>query len=175
MDKAINFQFAALPYRRLPDFTLEVMLITSRDTGRWVIPKGWPAEREAAWDSAAREAREEAGLVGQIQKRPIGSYHYMKQFDDGFPVWCTVEVFPLEVVERLESWPEQGERATRWFTPDDAANAVDEARIGNAHPGATEASRRLVRADRRSIAYAGHLARPRSTAAASWASFTTLA
>jgi 8-oxo-dGTP pyrophosphatase MutT (NUDIX family) len=106
------------------------MLITSRDTGRWVIPKGWPAEREAAWDSAAREAREEAGLVGQIQKRPIGSYHYMKQFDDGFPVWCTVEVFPLEVAEQLGSWPERGERATRWFTPDDAANAVDESELG---------------------------------------------
>ena len=50
----------------------------------------------------------------------------MKQFDDGFPVWCTVEVFPLEVAEQLGSWPERSERATRWFTPDDAANAVDE-------------------------------------------------
>ena len=84
MDKTINFQFAALPYRHLPDSTLEVMLITSRDTGRWVIPKGWPAERETAWDCAAREAREEAGLVGQIQKRPIGSYLYKKLFDDAF-------------------------------------------------------------------------------------------
>ncbi len=125
-----NFQFAALPYRRLSEQTLEVMLITSRDTGRWVIPKGWAAEREAAWDCAAREAREEAGLVGPIQKRPIGSYHYKKLLGDGLPVWCTVEVFALEVAGRLESWPEQGERAGRWFTLDDAANAVDEPELG---------------------------------------------
>jgi 8-oxo-dGTP pyrophosphatase MutT (NUDIX family) len=129
-EKAINFQFAALPYRQLPDLTLEVMLITSRDTGRWVIPKGWPAEREAAWDCAAREAREEAGLVGEIQKRPIGSYHYKKLFDNGLPVWCTVEVFALAVTGRLESWPEQSERAGRWFTLEDAANAVDEPDLG---------------------------------------------
>jgi 8-oxo-dGTP pyrophosphatase MutT (NUDIX family) len=129
-EKAINFQFAALPYRQLPDLTLEVMLITSRDTGRWVIPKGWPAEREAAWDCAAREAREEAGLVGEIQKRPIGSYHYKKLFDNGLPVWCTVEVFALAVTGRLESWPEQSERAGRWFTLEDAVNAVDEPDLG---------------------------------------------
>jgi 8-oxo-dGTP pyrophosphatase MutT (NUDIX family) len=125
-----NFQFAALPYRQPSEGTIEVMLITSRDTGRWVIPKGWPAEREAAWDCAAREAREEAGLIGQIQKRPIGSYHYKKLLGDGLPVWCTVEVFALEVADRLESWPEQGERAGRWFTLDDAANAVDEPELG---------------------------------------------
>ena len=130
VEKIPNFQFAALPYRRLSEHALEVMLITSRDTGRWVIPKGWPAEREAAWDCAAREAREEAGLVGQIQKRPIGSYHYKKLLDNGLPVWCTVEVFALEVTDRLESWPEQGERAGRWFSLDNAAGAVDEPELG---------------------------------------------
>jgi 8-oxo-dGTP pyrophosphatase MutT (NUDIX family) len=130
MDKVLNFQFAALPYRQRPDLTFEVMLITSRDTGRWVIPKGWPNEREPAWDCAAREAREEAGVIGEIHRRPIGIYHYKKLFDDGLPVWCTVEVFALKVVERLESWAEQGQRAARWFTLDDAANAVDEPELG---------------------------------------------
>jgi 8-oxo-dGTP pyrophosphatase MutT (NUDIX family) len=126
-----NFQFAALPYRRpAGDATVEVMLITSRDTGRWVIPKGWPSEREAAWDCAAREAREEAGLTGEIHKRPVGSYHYKKLLDSGLPVWCTVEVFALAVTGRLESWPEQGERVGRWFSLDDAANAVDEPELG---------------------------------------------
>jgi 8-oxo-dGTP pyrophosphatase MutT (NUDIX family) len=130
-DKVPNFQFAALPYRRrIDDVDPEVMLITSRDTGRWVIPKGWPSEREAAWDCAAREAREEAGLVGEIHKRPVGSYHYKKLLDDGLPVWCTVEVFALAVAERLESWPEQGQRVGRWFSLDDAANAVDEPELG---------------------------------------------
>ena len=106
------------------------MLITSRDTGRWVVPKGWATEREAAWDCAAREAREEAGVLGEIQRRPLGSYHYQKLLDTGLPVWCTVEVFALAVTERLPSWPEQGERADRWFTLDDAANAVDESDLG---------------------------------------------
>ena len=131
-DKVPNFQFAALPYRRSTDDTgLEVMLITSRDTGRWVVPKGWPSEREAAWDCAAREAREEAGLVGDIHKRPVGSYHYKKLLDSGLPVWCTVEVFALAVAGRLESWPEQSERVGRWFSLDDAANAVDESELGD--------------------------------------------
>jgi 8-oxo-dGTP pyrophosphatase MutT (NUDIX family) len=130
MNKGLNFQFAALPYRQLPDLTLEIMLITSRDTGRWVIPKGWANPREAAWDCAAREAREEAGLIGEIEKRPIGSYHYKKLFEDGLPVWCTVEVFALKVVDRLPSWAEQGERASRWFTLDEAAGAVDETELG---------------------------------------------
>jgi 8-oxo-dGTP pyrophosphatase MutT (NUDIX family) len=130
-DKVPNFQFAALPYRRRTDnAALEVMLITSRDTGRWVVPKGWPAEREAAWDCAAREAREEAGLVGEIERRPVGSYHYKKLLDSGLPVWCTVEVFALAVTQRLDSWPEQGERTGRWFTLDDAASAVDEPELG---------------------------------------------
>jgi 8-oxo-dGTP pyrophosphatase MutT (NUDIX family) len=131
-DKVPNFQFAALPYRRSTDDTgLEVMLITSRDTGRWVVPKGWPSEREAAWDCAAREAREEAGLVGDIHKRPVGSYHYKKLLDSGLPVWCTVEVFALAVAGRLESWPEQSERVGRWFSLDDAANAVDKPELGD--------------------------------------------
>lgn len=125
-DKPLNFQFAALPYRQLSDLTFEVMLITSRDTGRWVVPKGWPGDREAAWDCAAREAREEAGLVGRVQARPVGSYHYKKVLEDGFSIWCTVEVFPLEVVDRLKSWPEQGMRQARWFALQDAANFVDE-------------------------------------------------
>jgi 8-oxo-dGTP pyrophosphatase MutT (NUDIX family) len=129
-ENGLNFQFAALPYRRLPDSSLEVLLATSRDTGRWVIPKGWAGDLEAAWDCAAREAREEAGVVGEIQRRPIGSYHYKKLLDDGLPVWCTVEVFALAVVERLPSWPEQGERAIRWFALDEAAGAVDEPELG---------------------------------------------
>jgi 8-oxo-dGTP pyrophosphatase MutT (NUDIX family) len=130
MDKGLNFQFAALPYRQLSESAFEVMLITSRDTGRWVIPKGWANDREAAWACAAREAREEAGLIGEIEKRPIGSYHYKKLFDNGLPVWCTVEVFALKVLDRLPSWAEQGERATRWFSLDEAASAVDEPELG---------------------------------------------
>jgi 8-oxo-dGTP pyrophosphatase MutT (NUDIX family) len=128
--KMLNFQYAALPYRRRAGNTLEIMLITSRDSGRWVIPKGWPVTGETAWDSAAREAQEEAGLVGRISRRAVGRYHYEKFLEDGSSVWCMVEVFALEVEQQLASWPERGQRLTRWFALDAAAEAVDEPELG---------------------------------------------
>jgi 8-oxo-dGTP pyrophosphatase MutT (NUDIX family) len=128
--KMLNFQYGALPYRRRADATPEVMLITSRDSGRWVIPKGWPVAGEAAWDSAAREAREEAGLVGRIGRRAVGRYHYEKLLENGSSIWCMVEVFALEVDEQLASWPERDQRLTRWFSLEEAATAVDEPELG---------------------------------------------
>ena len=125
-EKATHFQYAALPYRRLANAAIEVMLITSRDTGRWVIPKGWPGEGLAERESAAREAREEGGLVGRMGERPIGRYRYQKRLADGSSVACSVEVFPLEVERQLKTWPERKERRTRWFVLGDAADAVEE-------------------------------------------------
>jgi 8-oxo-dGTP pyrophosphatase MutT (NUDIX family) len=124
--KASHIQCAALPYRRLANAAIEVMLITSRDTGRWVIPKGWHGEGLAAHDSAEREAREEGGLVGRMGERPIGQYRYKKRLDDGSLVACLVEVFTLEVKRQLKSWPERKERHTRWFMLREAAAAVKE-------------------------------------------------
>jgi 8-oxo-dGTP pyrophosphatase MutT (NUDIX family) len=129
-EKMLNFQYGALPYRKRPDAELEVMLITSRDSGRWVVPKGWPVVGEAAWDSAAREAREEAGLVGRISHRAVGRYHYEKLLENGSSIWCMVEVFALEVEEQLMSWPERDQRLTRWFGLEEAADAVDEPELG---------------------------------------------
>ena len=130
-EKAPNMQYAALPYRRLDNAAIEVMLITSRDTGRWVIPKGWPGEGLAERESAAREAREEGGLVGRMGDRPIGRYHYDKRLPDGSAVLCSVEVFALEVERQLKSWPERKERQTRWFVLHEAADAVDEAELAD--------------------------------------------
>ena len=121
-----SLQYAALPYRRRGDAAIQVMLITSRGTGRWVIPKGWPVTGMSGFDSAAREAREEGGLVGRIGKRAIGQYHYDKRLPDGSAVQCTVEVFALEVERQLRTWPERKERRTQWFAPAEAASAVDE-------------------------------------------------
>jgi 8-oxo-dGTP pyrophosphatase MutT (NUDIX family) len=101
-------------------------LVTSRDTGRWVIPKGWPIPGLAPHDSAAREAAEESGALGQIGAEAIGIYHYNKQLADGSHVRCAVEVFPLKVEQQLASWPEQAQRDTRWFSVADAADAVQE-------------------------------------------------
>lgn len=124
--KASHVQCAALPYRRLANAAIEVMLITSRDTGRWVIPKGWQDDGLGPQDSAEREAREEGGLVGRMGDQPIGRYRYRKRLPDGSSVACLVDVFPLEVKRQLKSWPERKERETRWFMLRQAAAAVQE-------------------------------------------------
>jgi 8-oxo-dGTP pyrophosphatase MutT (NUDIX family) len=123
---APNLQYAALPYRRRTDGILEVMLVTSRDTGRWVIPKGWPIQGLRPPDSAAREAMEEAGLTGRIGDRSLGFYHYEKRLADGSAVPCAVETFAFEVEEQFASWPEQDQRHTQWFELQQAADAVQE-------------------------------------------------
>jgi 8-oxo-dGTP pyrophosphatase MutT (NUDIX family) len=123
---APNLQYAALPYRRGADGIVEVMLITSRDTGRWVIPKGWPKRGLGPPDSAAREAMEEAGITGRIGDRSIGFYQYEKRLADGSAVPCTVETFALEVDGQFASWPEQDQRRTQWFELQQAADAVQE-------------------------------------------------
>jgi len=79
--------------------------------------------------AAAREALEEAGVIGQISKRPLGAYSYAKRLIGGGVVDCVVDVFPLEVHRQLKHWPEQHERVTQWFTPFEAASAVHEAEL----------------------------------------------
>ena len=118
-------QYAALPYRKGPD-GLEVMLITSRETRRWVIPKGWPMKGLKPFAAARREALEEAGLVGRIVKSAAGTYEYEKRLRTGSTVTCKVHVFPLRVEKQRERWPEMGQREVRWFTPEGAAGAVAE-------------------------------------------------
>ena len=127
---APNLQYAALPYRRRPDGVFEVMLITSRETRRWIIPKGWPVQQLAPHESAAREALEEGGLIGRIDEHSIGIFHYEKQLPDGPALPCSVKVFALEVEHQLASWPEQNQRRTQWFTLQEAAVAVTEPELG---------------------------------------------
>jgi len=119
-------QYACLPFRERTGGSIEIMLITSRGTRRWVIPKGWPMKGRKPHASAAREAMEEAGLVGDVGKVPIGSYRYGKRLKSGEVVPCQVEVFPLEVKSQRKRWPEKGQRSLRWFDPAEAAEAVDE-------------------------------------------------
>jgi len=119
-------QYAALPFRRGAHSRTQVMLVTSRETGRWIIPKGWPKKRKAPYASAAREALEEAGVIGQVGRDPIGSYSYKKRLKSGAVVACEVQVFPLEVKNQQKTRPEKGERELRWFSPTNAARAVQE-------------------------------------------------
>jgi 8-oxo-dGTP pyrophosphatase MutT (NUDIX family) len=128
---AKRVQYAALPYRRSGDARTQVMLVTSRESGRWVIPKGWPQKRRSPPASAAREAREEAGVVGVVGKDSIGSYSYKKRLKSGAVVACEVRVFPLKVKRQQKSWRERGEREFQWFSRAKAAKAVQERALGD--------------------------------------------
>jgi 8-oxo-dGTP pyrophosphatase MutT (NUDIX family) len=119
-------QFAALPYRLSNDGGVEILLITSRGTGRWIIPKGWPMGRRAPHKVAAREAIEEAGVKGEIRKLPLGSYDYDKLLADGSRARCNVVVFALEVREELKNWPERQQRQRRWLVRQEAASLIDD-------------------------------------------------
>ena len=119
-------QFAALPFR-IADGGLQILLITSRETRRWIIPKGWPIRGLRPREVAAREALEEAGLVGRIVgQRSIGSYHYSKHFPDNHELICRVKVFLLLVDRQLDVWREKGQREQRWVDPTKGAQMVDE-------------------------------------------------
>ena len=117
-------QVAALPYRLQPG--LEILLITSRETRRWVLPKGWPMKDRAPHEAAAQEAHEEAGLIGDVSEAAVGAYHYQKGLKNGGSVLCEVAVFPLRVTGQLDSWTEQHQREFQWFDPEAAAAAVAE-------------------------------------------------
>lgn len=120
-----SLQVAALCFR-LSKKGLRVLLITSRDTGRWVIPKGWPMRNRSESEAAAREAYEEAGLRGDVDKRSIGFYTYSKRFGTNRSHPCMVRIFPMEVREMLKKYPETGQRRIKWFSPSKAARKVDE-------------------------------------------------
>ena len=113
------------------DGNLYVMLVTSRETRRWIIPKGWPEKRLAPHALAAREAYEEAGLVGRIEKRPIGRYRYDKRLKSDKMVPCVVDVYLLNVENELDDWPEKAERERRWMLPTQAAELVSEDDLAN--------------------------------------------
>lgn len=118
-------QFAALPIT-IRDGETMVMLVTSRETHRWVLPKSWAEPKLAPHELAAKEAFEEAGLVGTISTEPIGHYSYDKRLPGGRSVLCEVGVFPMQVKRQLDIWPEQGQRKTDWFTLAQAAMEVEE-------------------------------------------------
>lgn len=111
--------------------SVEVLLVTSRGTGRWVVPKGNLGKREEGHAAAAREALEEAGVIGTVDPAPIGSYFYRKILRSGAGRRTEVEVYPLAVATELPEWAESDERIKRWCSPEEAADLVDEPDLGH--------------------------------------------
>lgn len=119
-------QVAAL-CTRVKDDQSQVLLVTSRRTGRWVIPKGWRMYELSDSDAAAQEAWEEAGIAdAKIGKKPIGQYSYEKLLNSGGSVPVKVDVYHLKVLECQKTFPESKQRTRKWVSPKDAANMVRE-------------------------------------------------
>ena len=121
-------QVAALVYRIEADRQVRILLLTSLDTKRTIIPKGWPMKGLKDRDAAAREAFEEAGIVGKIGSKAIGRFHYWKRRKTYFS-YVRVDVYALKAQEFLDDYPEKGQRQLAWFSPEEAAMLIDEPQL----------------------------------------------
>ncbi len=125
MSRTRSMQIAAVPVRQASDGGLEVLLVTSRETRRWIVPKGWPMSGLSDHEAAAEEAWEEAGVIGAATSAKLGVYTYDKRDGPG-TTRVTVDAYLLCVTEEMPAWPEAAERDRAWFTPQDAADRVTE-------------------------------------------------
>jgi 8-oxo-dGTP pyrophosphatase MutT (NUDIX family) len=122
-------QYGVIPVRWTADGGVEVLLITSRETRRWVVPRGNPIPGKSPADSAAQEAFEEAGIVGAVEPEALGLYSYEKRRRLRGAVPARVHLFRMSVAEERDDWPEKGQRERRWFAPREAAAAVAESEL----------------------------------------------
>ena len=116
-------QFGALCYR-ITNEKIQVLLITSRRTQRWILPKGWPENGMTPGESAANEAMEEAGVTGKINERPLGVYYYEKTVENGKNYPCIVTIYELKVQNIWADYKEKSERRRKWFSQKGAAKRV---------------------------------------------------
>jgi 8-oxo-dGTP pyrophosphatase MutT (NUDIX family) len=123
----LRTQFAALCYR-IKNEKVQFCLVTSRRSGRWIVPKGWPMNGQTPMDAAATEAFEEAGVRGKIEHRPIGVFSYYKVHSKN-ELPCIAVVYPLKVKKVLRTWPEHKERNRKWLSRKKAAALVDNAEL----------------------------------------------
>lgn len=118
-------QIAALPFRKRRG-RVEILLITSRETRRWIIPKGWPIDGLKDYNAARLEALEEAGVKGRMKKNPIGHFEYLKRLKNGEVKLCRIQVYSLHVNAVLRNWMEKGQRQRTWFSVEKAVSQVQE-------------------------------------------------
>ncbi|WP_120633413.1 NUDIX hydrolase [Ruegeria sp. EL01] len=116
-------QSAALCYR-IERGRTEVLLITTRRSRRWIIPKGWLISGLTTAETAAQEAWEEAGVRGKCNPDKLGQFTYLKQRPDQGMAMCVVDVFPIYVRSLASSYPEKAERSRKWCSPKKAASKV---------------------------------------------------
>lgn len=127
---AFRQQVAALCFRYKDDGPeIEVLVVTSRGSRSWIIPKGWPLKKKTLAASAATEAFEEAGIRGKVFERAIGRYTYLKEIDGGQIVPCIVDVFQIEAETEHERFKELGQRVIAWVSPVEAARRVREVEL----------------------------------------------
>lgn len=127
----VRTQFAALCYR-LRRGKVQVLVITSRRSKRWIMPKGWPMDGKTPGAAAEREAWEEAGVRGKMSEACLGAYAYdkIKSGEDVVP--CLAMLYPLKVKNLHNKYPERKERRRKWVSRKKAAklvNAPDLARL----------------------------------------------
>lgn len=124
--RGVRTQFAAMCFRIKGDAP-QVLLVTSRTTRRWIVPKGWPMAGMTPVDAARREAWEEAGVKGRMSTACLGIYSYTKLLEDaGDDLPCVVAVFALWVDKVADDFPERAERRRKWFSLKAASQKVDE-------------------------------------------------
>lgn len=122
-----RLQYAAICYRSSKTaHGYEVLIVTGRNSGRWILPRGWPIAGKAPHQVAEREAFEEAGIKGKAEKQPIGHYTYAKQLGDGRVAPCMVEVYAIKVDKIVKDYKEHGQRQRRWVSLIEAQNLVEE-------------------------------------------------
>lgn len=124
-DTTTRTQYGAICWR-MHKSGIQVLLVTSRDTGRWIIPKGWPTAGATDAGSAEREAWEEAGVLGKMLPLCLGVYAYDKVVVPGRSIPCVVAVYPLRVTELKKRFPERKQRRRKWFSLEDATRKVAE-------------------------------------------------
>lgn len=123
--KLPSVQHAALPWRRV-NGELQVLLVTTLNTRRWIVPKGWPIPGLSPSACAAHEAAEEAGVSGHIESKPLGWFYYRKRLKSGESVHCRIDVFAMEVLRQRRNWPEKAARETIWCSLEEALARVSE-------------------------------------------------
>lgn len=120
-------QYAALCYQIEPfSHELRVLLVTSRESARWIIPKGWPMKDRKPHHAAEIEACEEAGVRGRVAKKPFGHFTYLKILEGGKTLPCVVSVYLLDVHHLDDDFKEKEQRSSEWVSCEEAARRVRE-------------------------------------------------